>query len=149
MYSFADTKTLPPIPFKTKASSDHDGDPFSGHFMTAIDRTAYPRLSARLTRQELDARYALTDSDLTFVRESTRAESGRLMMATLLKTRQDFGCFPTREEIHLDTVAHLAPQLGLTVSAWPKEAHGTKSFYRYQAKVRSRLSVTPYGDAAE
>lgn len=117
--------------------------------MTSIDRTAYPRLSARLTRQELDARYALTDSDLTFVRESTRAESGRLMMATLLKTRQDFGCFPTREEIHLDTVAHLAPQLGLTVSVWPKEAHGTKSFYRYQAKVRSRLCVTPYGDAAE
>jgi TnpA family transposase len=117
--------------------------------MTAIDRTAYPRLGARLTRQELDARYVLTDSELAFVRGSTRGESGRLMLATLLKTRQDFGCFPALDEIHPDTVAHLASQLGLTVSAWLKKAHGTKSLCRYQAEVRARLSVTPYGDAAE
>jgi hypothetical protein len=71
------------------------------------------------------------------------------MLATLLKTRQDFGCFPALDEIHPDTVAHLASQLGLTVYARAKEAHGTKSLYRYQAEVRARLSVTPYGDAAE
>jgi TnpA family transposase len=117
--------------------------------MTAIDRTAYPRLGARLTRQELDARYMLTDSELAFVRGRTRAASGRLVLATLLKTRQDFGCFPALDEIHPDTVAHLASQLGLTVFAWPTEALATKSLYRYQAEVRARLSVKPYGDAAE
>ena len=79
--------------------------------MTAIDRTAYPRLGARLTRQELDARYMLTDADLAFVRGSARGEAGRLMLATLLKTRQDFGCFPGHDEIHADTMAHLAAQL--------------------------------------
>ena len=36
--------------------------------MTAIDRTAYPRPGARLTREELGARYDLTETDLTFVR---------------------------------------------------------------------------------
>jgi hypothetical protein len=80
--------------------------------MTAIDRTAYPRLSTRLTREELDVRYRLTESDLSFVRDSARGEAGRLMLATLLKTRQDFGCFPMLDEIHPDTVAHLASQLG-------------------------------------
>jgi hypothetical protein len=30
------------------------------------------------------------------------------MLAMLLKTRQDFGCFPALDEIHADTVAHLA-----------------------------------------
>jgi TnpA family transposase len=117
--------------------------------MTAIDRTAYPRLGARLTRQELDARYVLTGSELAFVRGRARGEPGRLMLATLLKTRQDFGCFPALDEIHPDTVAHLASQLGTTVSAWPIEARGNKSLYRYQAEVRARLSVAPYGDAAE
>lgn len=117
--------------------------------MTAIDRTAYPRLGTRLTLQELDARYELTDSELAFVHGRARGEPGRLMLATLLKTRQDFGCFPALDEIHPDTVAHLASQLGTTVSAWPKEAHGTKSLYRYRAEVRARLSVTPYGDAAK
>ncbi len=117
--------------------------------MTAIDRTAYPRLGARLTRQELDARYVLTGSELAFVRGRARGEPGRLMLATLLKTRQDFGCFPALDEIHPDTVAHLASQLGTTVSAWPNETHGNKSLYRYQAEVRARLSVAPYGDAAE
>ena len=29
------------------------------------------------------------------------------------------------------------------------QAHRTKSLYRYQAAVRTYLSVTPYGDAAE
>jgi antitoxin ParD1/3/4 len=63
-----------------------------------------------------------------------RGEAGRLMLATLLKTRQDFGCFPTLDEIHPDTLAHLASQLGLTASVWPEEAYRTGSFYRYQAE---------------
>jgi len=34
--------------------------------MTAIDRTAYPRPGSRLTREELRARYTLTETDLIF-----------------------------------------------------------------------------------
>ena len=117
--------------------------------MTAIDRTAYPRPGARLTREELGARYTLTETDLAFIRVSARGEMGRLMLATLLKARQDLGYFPVLDEVHADTVAHLALQLGLTASVWPDAARRTKSLYRYQAAVRTHLSVTPYGDAAE
>jgi len=117
--------------------------------MTAIDRTAYPRPGARLTREELGARYALTEAELAFIRMSARGEAGRVMLATLLKARQDLGRFPTLDELHADTVTYMASQLGLTTPIWLDQADTTKSFYRYQTAVRRRLSVAPYGDAAE
>jgi len=80
--------------------------------MTAIDRTAYPRPKARLTREELTARYDLADTDLAFIRANARGDAGRLTLATVLKTRQDFGCFVSPEDVHPDTVAHLAAQDG-------------------------------------
>ena len=43
--------------------------------MTAIDRTAYPRPGARLTRDELGARYSLSDTDFDFIRASARGDS--------------------------------------------------------------------------
>jgi hypothetical protein len=53
------------------------------------------------------------------------------------------------DEIHPDTMGHLAQQLGLTASVSPAATHKTKSLYRYQAAVRSYLSVTHYDDVAE
>jgi Domain of unknown function (DUF4158) len=55
--------------------------------MTAIDRTAYPRPGARLTREELKARYELSDADLAFVRANARGDAGRLLMATPIPLR--------------------------------------------------------------
>ena len=55
--------------------------------MTAIDRTAYPRPGARLSREELSARYDLTETDLTFVRANARGDAGRLLLAVLLKAQ--------------------------------------------------------------
>ncbi len=80
--------------------------------MTAIDRTAYPRPGARLTREELGARYDLTETDLAFVHASARVGTGRLLLAMLLKTRRDLGCFPAPNAVHAGIVAHLAAQLG-------------------------------------
>lgn len=121
--------------------------------MTAINRTAYPRLDARLNHEELAARYTLTDADHAFVRASSRGETGRLVLAMLLKARQDLGYFPAFEEVHVDTVAHLSSQLGrkeISIApVVPESAPGSKSLYRYQAAVRAYLSATPYGDAAE
>jgi Domain of unknown function (DUF4158) len=118
--------------------------------MTAIDRTAYPRPGARLTREELTARYDLADPDLAFIRANARGDAGRLMLATLLKTRQDLGFFTMPEEAHPDTVAHLASQLRFSASpAWPDEARRSISLYRYQAAVRAHLSVRPYDETAE
>ena len=118
--------------------------------MTAIDRTAYPRPGARLTRQEMAARYDLVDADLAFLRANARGDAGRLTLATLLKTRQDLGCFVTPEEVHPDTVVHLAAQLGSAVPpTWPDEARRTKSLYRYHAAVRDHLSARSYDETAE
>lgn len=118
--------------------------------MTAIDRTAYPRPGAHLTREELDDRYGLTDSDLAFLRAAARGEAGRLRLALLLKARQDLGYFPPPDAVHAGTVAHLASQLGLaSLPAPPSEGRGTKTLYRYQAAVRAHLRVTPYGEVGE
>jgi hypothetical protein len=47
-------------------------------------------------------------------------------------------------------VAHLAAQLGAAApQAWADEVRRTKSLYRYQALVRTYLSVTAYDDAAK
>lgn len=45
--------------------------------MTAIDRTAYPHPGTRLTREELAARYTLSDADLALV-HAARGDEGRL-----------------------------------------------------------------------
>jgi TnpA family transposase len=118
--------------------------------MTAIDRTAYPRPGAWLTREELDARYDLTEADLAFVQAGTRTGAGRVLLATLLKTRRDLGCFPAPNTVHAGTAAHLAAQLGVAATdGWADEVRRTKSLYRYQAAVRTYLGVTAYGAAAE
>jgi len=118
--------------------------------MTAIDRTVYPRPGALLTRDELSARYDLAESEVAFIRANARGDAGRLVLATLLKTRQDLGCFTMPDEAHPATVAHLASQLGLRgPPGWPDDARRTKSLYRYQTAVRAHLSVRPYDEAAE
>ena len=98
--------------------------------MTAITRTAYPRLGAKLTREELDARYTLNESDLAFVHATARSATGRLLLAVLLKVRQDLGLFLAPTEPHAGTVAHLALQLGTTPPSAPDWVRRTKSLYR-------------------
>lgn len=51
--------------------------------MTAIDRTAYPRSNERLTREELERRYGLSEVDPVFIRGKARGASGRLTLAVL------------------------------------------------------------------
>jgi hypothetical protein len=117
--------------------------------MTAIDRTAYPRPEGRLTREELGERYHLSEPKLAFIHASARGDTGRLLLALLLKSRRDFGCFSTPNAIYAGTDEHLAAQLGLAASeASADEMRRTKSLYRYQATVRSYLGVKPYGDEA-
>jgi hypothetical protein len=118
--------------------------------MTAIDRTAYPRPGARLSREELGHRYDLTEADLTFVHANARGDIGRLLLAVLLKVRQDFGYFPMPSDVHAGIVAHVAAGLGLA-APHPSTAdvRWSSKLYRYHAAVRAYLGVTPYGKMAE
>ena len=57
---------------------------------------------------------------------------------------------PSPNTIHTGTVVHVAAQFGVAhPTAWPDEVRLTKSLYRYQAAVRTYLSVTTYDAAAE
>ena len=118
--------------------------------MTAIDRTVYPRPGVRLTREELGTRYSLSDTDLAFIRATARGDTGRMLLATLLKTRQDLGYFVAPGGVHADTAAYLASQMDLAVPPIPPdEPRQTKTLYRYQAAVRTHLSVTTFAEAGE
>jgi len=88
-FTFADTGRPPANPFKQHSPPCRFGAPFSGHSMTAIDRTAYPRPEVRLTREELGERYHLSDAELAFIHASARGDTGRLLLAMLLKSRRD------------------------------------------------------------
>jgi hypothetical protein len=106
--------------------------------MTAIDRTAYPRPGERLTREELDARYDLSGSDHTLIRATALSDAVRLTLATLLKARQDLGCFPAPLDVHCDTVAHLASQLALAaVPPLLDETRRKTTLHHYRAAVRT------------
>ena len=118
--------------------------------MTAIDRTAYPRLDARLTPSELAARHELTAAELDFVRSHARGPAGRLILAALLKTRQDLGYFPPPDAFPDPLLAVLAGQLGIEPATTDTAGQrGAKSLYRYHAAVRSHLRARPYDPAAE
>lgn len=118
--------------------------------MTAMDRTAYPRPGERLTRDELQTRYDLSEADHAFLRASARGDAGRLMLATILKTRLDLGVFPALEEIDAGIVTHLAKQLGLaTPPPLLPEDGGKRTLYRYRATVRAHLGGASYPDAGE
>lgn len=118
--------------------------------MTAMDRTAYPRPGERLTREELQTRYELSEADHVFLRATARGEAGRLTLATILKTRLDLGVFPALEAVDAGIVTHLAKQLGLMVPPpLLLEDSGKKTLYRYRAAVRAHLGVAPYPDAGE
>jgi len=118
--------------------------------MTAIDRTAYPRPSARLSREELGLRYDLIETDLAFVRTNARSDDGRFLLSVLLKTRRDFGFFPAPGEVHAGIMAHVAAQLGLkTPPSLADDICQLSKLYRYHAAVRTHLGVMPYGKAAE
>lgn len=118
--------------------------------MTAIDRTAYPRPGERLTREELNARYRVSNADHAFIRANARGDAGRLTLATLLKTRQDWGCFPAPIDVHRHTVAYLASQLGLdAVPPLLDETRRKTTLHHYRAAVRAYLDAAPYAEAGE
>ena len=45
--------------------------------MTSIDRTAYPRLPAKLTRDEIVDRYTPTNDEIAFANRTARGDAQR------------------------------------------------------------------------
>jgi len=85
--------------------------------MTSIDRTAYPQLGKQLSDDELHFRYSLDDDELGFIRRQARNDRGHLVLATLLKTRQQLGYFIGLEKIPRQIISYLAEQLEVAEDA--------------------------------
>src|SRR5512135_1379226 len=150
MSSFVDTKPLLLSPCRFNPPGCGFGSPFSGHPMTAIDRTAYPRPGERLTREELQARYHLSETDRTFIRAVARGDAGRLTLAALLKTRRDSGRFPSPREIPGTVLSHLAAQLGMAVQPpLVEEDRGKQTLHRYRTAIRAHLGSTAFSKVGE
>lgn len=116
--------------------------------MTAMDRTAYPRLPIRLSKTEVEDLYTPTADEIAFVSQPGRGDAPRLTRLVLLKTFQHLGYFPRLEDIpepivqHLRTVLQLPPAVQLTAGA-------ATSRYRHHAAIHEYLNVTRYGDGGE
>ncbi len=115
--------------------------------MASIDRTAYPRLNKRLSDKELSACYELDENDQHFIQRNARNSRGYLVLATLLKTRQQLGYFIPLEQVPNQIIAYLSTQLEIPGDAWLiDEKHFKKTLYRYRTVCRKRLGSTVFSD---
>lgn len=113
--------------------------------MTSIDRTAYPTLSKTLSEQELSVCYELDDNEERFIRQHARNDRGYLVLAGMLKTRQQLGYFISLEQIPSPIVAYLADQLNVPNDSWTvDEAHIGKTLYRYRRACRKWLGSAAF-----
>lgn len=76
--------------------------------MSSIERTAYPRFSARVLKQsELDQFYSLTPDEKCYLDQNIRGDQMRLNFAAQLKAFQRLGYFPSLSNIPQAIIDHL------------------------------------------
>lgn len=112
--------------------------------MTAIERTAYPSLTQRLSQKELEDNYTPTLQEIEFVNTQGRGAEPRLTRLVLLKTIQCIGYFPALEIIPEPIVAYLRRQLGLPNARLTYDKQ--TSLYRHHEAIRDYLDIKPYRD---
>ena len=113
--------------------------------MASVERTAYPRFRPSLSRAEVEALYAPTDDELTFVRANARSDRGRLTLLALLKGHQRLGRLPPARSVPTHLRRYLAAELGLPV-ATPLGARNRQDRHRYALDVRAFLDVRSYSE---
>jgi hypothetical protein len=116
-------------------------------FMTAIERTAYPRFKSQATVKELTELYTPSASELAFAQTQVKSKRGLLRWLVMLKSFQRLGYFPPSEAVPPTVVAHIRSCLNLSgnVCAIPPE----RSRYKYAEAIRAYLGVHPYDRKAQ
>ncbi len=115
--------------------------------MTSIDRTAYPQLNNRLSEKELALCYEINGDEKGFIWRQARNNRGYLVLATILKTRQQLGYFIGLEKIPKQVISHIARQLELPDDAWEiDDENFDRSLYRYRAACQKRIGSTAFSD---
>ena len=117
-----------------------------GPGVTAIERTAYPRLKRRPSTQELADVYTPTVEDLAFIRTTARGPSPTLTLAVLLKVFQRLGHFPRLQDVPFAIVTHVRSSLRLpsdtALDVTPR------TLYRHHEQIRTHLQVKGWGAEA-
>ena len=115
--------------------------------LTAIERTAYPRLTQKPSQKELEESYTPTLQEIAFVSTPGRGPEPRLTQLVLLKTIQCLGYFPALNTIPDPIVAHLRRHLHL--SDTPLSSDQSSSLYRHHQAIRDYLNIKSYSDGGE
>ncbi len=115
--------------------------------MTAIERTAYPRLKRNPTDRELTTIYTPTEVELAWVTTTARDVSHRLHLLLWLKCFQCLGYFPGFGEIPSPISDHLRTWLDLD-QAVPFGYEQDRMLYRHQQAVREYLQVQVFDNTA-
>lgn len=118
--------------------------------MTAIERTAYPRLKSHYTPKELEDIFLPSPHDLNFIKQATSEnEDLRLGLNCLvqLKCFQHLGYFPA-----LNQVPHTIRQFILDATGSPPPEWGypsRRTSTRHRAAIRRYLGVMAYRQGGE
>jgi len=115
--------------------------------VTAIERTAYPRLKRNPSSQDLAAAYTPTDAELAWVRRTVRDGTHRLHLLIWLKCFQCLGYFPDLLAVPSPIIEHLDTCLGSDISQ-PLGYRQDRMLYRHHQAVRDYLHIQPFDDSA-
>lgn len=118
--------------------------------MTSINRTAYPRLSNHLSKDEINTLYQITDAEKILIKKSAHGQSQRLTFVSLLKTYQYLGYFPALKNIPVSIRLYLAKQIGSNPTTEYLNSRKLRpSLHRYKESIRSyqkSRSYSPLGN---
>ena len=115
--------------------------------MTAIERTAYPRLHRNPTEQDLAVLYTPTEAELAWVPTIARDAAHRLHLLLWLKCFQRLGYFPDLLTIPTPISDHLRAWLPRDADVPLGYSHA-RFRYRHQQAVRDYLGVHAYDETA-
>ena len=113
--------------------------------MTAIERTAYPRLRRNPSERDLATLYTPTEAELAWVTTTARDGAHRLHLLLWLKCFQCLGYFPQLLEIPTPISEHLRLCLDGDTTV-PLGYHHDRMRYRHHQAVREYLQVHTFDD---
>ena len=116
--------------------------------MTSINRTAYPyfRTNQKVTSQELESYYSLTDEELCYVKQNIRGDELRLSFAVQLKVVQYLNYFPALRNIPEEIISHIKKQLTFVKQTTEFEYEHESTLNRHRKRIYDYLSITRWGN---
>src|SRR5260221_13657060 len=111
--------------------------------MTTIERTAYPRFKASLSRLELDRLYKPTPEKIQLAKRKANGGNPRLIFTLLLKCIQHLGYFPELESIPKQIGSYVEARVPWVIEPAPSTV-SEPTLYRYYQAIREHLNIQAY-----